>query len=246
MPTKKHLAAETERLRKIFQAAHARITGSSTPEIEVSFHPFAGLKHSARLRQGKLFVKISDIFADAPAEVLEATARLLLSKLYRKRLDKKLADVYRFYVTSRKVLGRIREARRERGRAPSGSARGRTYDLAEIFDRLNRAYFSGRLAVKVICWSRRPNRRQLGRYDAAHDAIVISQHLDSWSWSWSTTNCSTKCTRRWGGPAGASSITRRSAPTSGSSAASRRPNGNWPSLGFVKPGDRRNAVILLT
>lgn len=183
MPTKKPSAVETERLREIFRAAHARIAGTSAPEIEASFYPFAGLKHIARLGQGKILVKISDIFADAPAQVLEATARLLLSKLYRKRLDKKQVDLYRLYVTSEKVLDRIREARRERGRAPSGSARGRTYDLAEIFDRLNRAYFSGRLAVKVICWSRRPNRRQLGRYDAAHDAIVISRHLDSRAFS---------------------------------------------------------------
>jgi predicted metal-dependent hydrolase len=65
-----------------------------------------------------------------------------------------------------------------RGRKRIESARGRVYDLEEIFDELNSRYFYGLLARPRMTWSQNHARNSLGHYDPAHNAIVVSRVFD--------------------------------------------------------------------
>jgi hypothetical protein len=58
-------------------------------------------------------------------------------------------------------------------------AKGETYDLNEIFDRVNAAYFDGRVKRPKLFWSRSLTRRKFGHYDWVGDAVMISRTLDS-------------------------------------------------------------------
>ena len=77
-----------ESLQSIFSAAHRELRPRTPiPKIKVEFFPFAGLNHTARLNEGRLTVRVSDIFVDAPADVYHSLALILLAKLYRKKVD---------------------------------------------------------------------------------------------------------------------------------------------------------------
>jgi hypothetical protein len=150
-----------------------------TPEIEVKFYPYAGLHHTIRLRSGRVYVRISDIFKDAPPNIHRALAFILIAKLLGRTAPDVHQRVYRAYAYSPQVMRASDIARRRRGRKVISSARGRFYDLDRMFQRLNRRYFDGRLGKPTLTWSQRRTRRILGHHDAAHDTIVVSKTLDA-------------------------------------------------------------------
>lgn len=150
----------------------------AAPEIEVRFYPYAGISHKIRLRSGRVYVRISDIFKNAPTEVHRALAFILVARLLRKRTPETHERVYRAYAYSPQILRALDLARQQRGRKLVSSARGRVYDLDKMFQRLNRRHFDEELEKPVLTWSQRRTRRILGHHDAAHDTIVISKTLD--------------------------------------------------------------------
>lgn len=149
------------------------------PEIEVRFYPYAGINHTIRLRSGRVYARISDIFKDAPPNIHRALAFILVAKLLGKAPPDVHQRVYRDYAYSPQILRASDIARRRRGRKMISSARGSVYDLDKMFQRLNRSYFDGRLDKPTLTWSQRRTRRILGHHDAAHDTIVVSKTLDA-------------------------------------------------------------------
>jgi hypothetical protein len=149
------------------------------PEIRVEFRRFAGAHSAARLRDHRLEVRIADLLRDAPAPVLESLAHILLCKLLRRPVPELYSRRYRMYLYRRDIRDRIDTARRQRGRRRVDEPRGACFDLEEIFDDLNRRYFHGALPRPALAWTQRPSKTSLGRYDAAHDTIVLSKLLDS-------------------------------------------------------------------
>ncbi len=149
------------------------------PEVEVRFYPYAGLHHTIRVRSGRVYVRISDVFKDAPLNVHRALAFILVAKLLSKRTPDVHERTYRDYAYLPQVLRASDIARRRRGRKIISSARGRVYDLDRMFQRLNKRYFGGRIEKPVLTWSQRRTRRILGHHDAVHDTIVISKTLDA-------------------------------------------------------------------
>ncbi|HEV7843832.1 MAG TPA: SprT-like domain-containing protein [Pyrinomonadaceae bacterium] len=167
-------------LRKLFSDAFRQLAHNrATPEIEVRFYPYAGLKHTIRLRSGRVYVRLSNIFQNAPSDVHRALAFILVAKLLSKRTPEMHERVYREYACSPQVLRASDIARRHRGRKMVSSARGRVYDLDRMFLRLNRRFFDGELHKPTLTWSQRRTRRILGHHDAAHDTIVVSKTLDA-------------------------------------------------------------------
>jgi hypothetical protein len=57
-------------------------------------------------------------------------------------------------------------------------AKGRAYNLEEIFERVNRQYFEDKIAKPQLAWSKISTRRKFGHYEPARDRIVISLTLD--------------------------------------------------------------------
>lgn len=55
---------------------------------------------------------------------------------------------------------------------------GMAYDLAEVFEEVNRRYFNGGMARPTLSWTRRLTGRRFGHYNFAHDVVCISSTLD--------------------------------------------------------------------
>jgi hypothetical protein len=174
-------AAKNSPLGPIFRTAHLQLKPRTpVPEIHAEFFPFAGLTHTARFREDRLLIRVSDLFVDAPQPVVQALALILLAKLYRRQVGPDLHDTYRRFILRSEIQERARKSRSERGRRPrAASARGRWQNLEERFEGLNRAYFGGNLERPRLTWSRTKSRRILGRYDSTHRTIFISLLFDS-------------------------------------------------------------------
>ena len=160
--------------------AFLKISGRATvPEIEVSFRPAAGLNHSIRIRDRKIYVRISDILRTAPPEVLQALAFILVARLFRQRASVEQLHRYRDYTYRPEVAREADLARVQHGRQPAvASALGSVYDLNRLFLRLNRRYFGNSLPRPQLGWSMRRTRRVFGHHDDLLEKIVISRSLD--------------------------------------------------------------------
>ncbi len=153
--------------------------GRPLPDVDVRYYPYTGLTHTIRLRSGRVYVRVSDIFRDAPFNVHRALAFILVAKLLRRRPPAFYEKVYRDYACTPDVLRASDLARQRRGRKMVSSAQGRYYDLARMFAKLNRRYFDGELPQPTLTWSQRRTRTILGHHDGVHDTIVISKTLDA-------------------------------------------------------------------
>lgn len=168
-------------LEELFREAHRQLKPRTPlPDIQAEFFPFAGLNHTARLHEGKLRIRVSDIFTDAPVSVIGSLASILLGKLYRKPVDTTVHADYRGYILRDDIQERARSARRQRGRRPRQTdAHGRHVDLAASFERVNRRYFTASIERPKLSWSAKRSRYILGRYDALHHTIFVSRVFDS-------------------------------------------------------------------
>lgn len=159
----------------IFQQVSKR---RAKPEVTVTFYPFAGLNHTIRIRNQRVYVRVSDILRDAPPPVYKALAYILVGKLFKQRPPVDQEILYRQYAYQPQVLRASDLARQRRGRKQLNGSAGRAYDLERVFARLNRRYFGNVLPKPALSWSARRTKRILGHHDAVHDAIVISRSLD--------------------------------------------------------------------
>ena len=148
-------------------------------DIEVRFYPYAGLHHTIRVRSGRVYVRLSDVFESAPPDVMRALAFLLVARLLSRKAPPAHEKVYRAYAYSPNVLRASDIARQKRGRKVISSARGKVYDLTELFERINRRYFDNEIEKPVLTWSKRRAKRILGHHDAVHNTITISKALDA-------------------------------------------------------------------
>jgi predicted metal-dependent hydrolase len=148
------------------------------PPLAVEFYPFANINNNIRMREGKLFVRLSDVLEGSPDNVLQAIAHILLAKMYRKPIEREQATRFRRYISSRSIREKAALLRQIRGRKRIDSAKGCAYDLEAIFDELNARFFHNLLARPRMTWSRVHARNRLGHYDPAHNAIVVSRVFD--------------------------------------------------------------------
>jgi len=148
------------------------------PDIEINFYPFAHLSHTIRLREGRVLVRISDLLQAAPEPVFEALAQILLRKLYRKSIPEVYNARYRRFIGQREIVDKTNLIRQIRGRKLLSSPKGEHYDLEAIFDDLNLRFFGGWLGRPNLSWAAAAAKRNLGHYDAAHNAILISRVFD--------------------------------------------------------------------
>lgn len=148
------------------------------PALEIKFRRFTSLNTTIRLREGKLFVRLSDLLEHAPESVHHAIAHILLAKLYRKVISAQQSDRYRRYTQSETVSRQAEHIRQTRGRKRISTVQGRYYNLEEVFEAVNTRFFHGLLGRPTLTWSAHAARRMLGHYDAAHNTIVVSRVFD--------------------------------------------------------------------
>lgn len=167
-------------VKKFFvDAFHNLSSTRGIPAIDVRFYPYAGLRHTIRLRSGQVYVRLSDICRDSPPEVMRALAFVLVARLLGKKIPPVHERTYRDYSLAPEVMRSSDIARRGRGRKMISSARGKIYDLDKMFSKLDRRYFNSSLEKPTLTWSQRKTRSILGHHDRVHDTITVSKSLDS-------------------------------------------------------------------
>jgi hypothetical protein len=164
-----------ELYQRVFRQMRPR---TPLPEVRVEFKRYANANAQVRWADGILLVRLADTLAGAPADVLEALAEILLSKLFRKPVPPASNDRYRRYLNRHDVRRSLDLVRQIRGRKQVEHPQGRLYDLDQIFEELNFRYFFGLMARPRLGWSPNASRTLLGHYDPSHNAIVLSRILD--------------------------------------------------------------------
>jgi len=165
-------------LEKAFIDCYAILKGKHIPRFSIQFYPYSSLRHTIRLRNGEILIRISDILAEAPAEVLSALVSILLHRLYRRRTPDDSIDIYRVFANSNEIRQKARQVRRTRGKKRVGPSAGKNFNLISLFDKVNREYFDDRVRVNQLGWSLTSSKRILGHYDPAHRTIIVSRSLD--------------------------------------------------------------------
>ena len=128
----------TEVKKFFLDAFHHLDSHRGLPVVDVRFYPYAGLRHTIRLRTGQVYVRLSDICKDSPPEVMRALAFVLVARLLGKKIPPVHDRTYREYSLTPEVMRSSDIARRGRGRKMISSARGNSYDLDKMFAKLNR------------------------------------------------------------------------------------------------------------
>jgi len=163
----------------IFQEEYRAIRPRAPlPPISLRFCRFTSLNTTIRLREGKIFVNLSDLIEGAPESVIRAIAHILLAKLYKKPIDVAQNTRFKRFTTSAAVTRQTELIRHARGSKRYSGPEGRFYNLEEVFDSLNTRFFCGLLGRPELTWSEGMARRSLGHYDAAHNTIVVSRVFD--------------------------------------------------------------------
>jgi predicted metal-dependent hydrolase len=169
----------TPKLAEIVHEAYRELRPRTpAPVFHVRFYPFVSINNTIRLREGEIYIRLSDLLEGSPDGILHSILHILLAKLYRQPVERAHSGRYRRYIASHDVTAKARLVRQMRGRKHIRSARGHHYHLEEIFDDLNRRFFHGLLGRPQLTWSQNRARRSLGHYDPAHNAIVISRVFD--------------------------------------------------------------------
>ena len=164
---------------KFYQEAFAVFKRSAEPvKINLRYYPYVNVNHTIRVRNGKVYAKISELFRVAPEGAHRALAYILVAKLLNKKVPPQARESYRRFVNSEQFQKIALENKRKKGRKIVTSAKGEHFNLEGIFEKLNLVYFQGSIRMPALTWSRRKTFRRLGHYDAAHESITISKTLD--------------------------------------------------------------------
>jgi hypothetical protein len=149
------------------------------PAVRVEFRKFANANSFVQWDEAGLHFRITDVLDGAPAQILEALAYILLSKLLRRPAPRAYTERYRRYLNRKEMRRSLELVKQARGRKFVSGPKGSFYDLEEIFEDLNLRYFHGLMARPLLGWSRQASRVMLGHYDPSHNAIILSRLLDS-------------------------------------------------------------------
>ncbi len=169
----------TPKLAEIVHEAYRELRPRTpAPVFHVRFYPFVSINNTIRLREGEIYIRLSDLLEGSPDGILHSILHILLAKLYRQPVERAHSGRYRRYIASHDVTAKARLVRQMRGRKHIHSARGHHYHLEEIFEDLNRRFFHGLMGRPQLTWSQNHARSSLGHYDPAHNAIVISRVFD--------------------------------------------------------------------
>ena len=171
---------ETDQIIKLYEGAFRWYDPKrKMPEIVVSFYPYVGINHTIRIREGRIFVRISEICREMPLNSHKGLAYILIGKLMRKKIPLGAREIYSVYVKTTEIREKATENKRAKGRKVVTTSKGLVYDLDEIFARLNEQYFAGQIPAPALTWSANKTYRILGHHDATHDHIAISRSLDT-------------------------------------------------------------------
>lgn len=168
-----HLAALKIARRAGQQAPCKKRLPAAVRQIPVQVE-FAHQAVLYRTRTGPQLIEISahQGFIAAPPEMIEALVCAALQGKESPHLER-----VRLFAASEE-FAEILAALELAGESGEPNARGQHYDLGQVFERVNAAYFGGRLERPRLTWNRVLTHSKLGHYQPATDTVMISITLD--------------------------------------------------------------------
>lgn len=169
-------------LEGIYRDAYREILGKvplSIREFRFVFYPYRDVRAKIEFSAGALTVRMARVLEDMSEDLHRALALILLGKLERKGYPREAERRFDAYVRSDHIRGRVAEQEKNRPprRKPHYGIQGARHNLLEVFDRINRDYFGGRLKQPPLSWTRTASRRRLGYVDGK-GRVYISRVLD--------------------------------------------------------------------
>lgn len=144
--------------------------------VQARFYKYKAVSHTIRIRERIIYIRISHYLKEAPVAILNAIGVILFDKLFRVKTDPLLKKMYKLYVYSLQITS----VNTKRAISSKYKAEGKYYNLSEMFDVLNRVYFSNRLEKPILGWSLNKSTTRLGFYDAERKLLVVSSVFDRW------------------------------------------------------------------
>ncbi|MCX7804025.1 MAG: hypothetical protein N3A38_02435 [Planctomycetota bacterium] len=147
-------------------------------EVEVEYYPYATLRHTVRVRNGRVIVRLHDSLRKAPAPVVFAMLAILAARLCRRRDPARAMRIYKKYLTSLPDDVLDSYGKTDRRREVEDQPVGRWQDLRKVKERVDAAFFGGAMSAVRISFSPASARRRLGSYDRARNRVLISRAFD--------------------------------------------------------------------
>jgi hypothetical protein len=147
--------------------------------VIAEFYPYTNIKLTVRKRKDTLFLRLSDILAGAPPEVLEAAISIILCQFLNVKVSEEQRRVYKDYIYNPEIRTKRRTVRQNRANKQITGPMGKIFDLDEVFNSINKQYFNGNINKPKLTWSARRSIRRLGHFDADLNILVVSQKLDN-------------------------------------------------------------------
>ena len=139
------------------------------PPVTVHFLPMKGVYRLRAAEPGTRVSLPTPMICFSP-EAFDALGGMAFGKGGREQLvaEQMLAPAYQGILAETELLAGGDE-----------TAAGAFHDLAAAFDRVNAAYFAGRMPRPRLTWSRTLTMRKFGHHDAVHDTVMVSATLDA-------------------------------------------------------------------
>ncbi len=144
-----------------------RTLAKYTLPVLLHFRTIAGVYRVRRFGNGTRVILPTPMIC-LSAELFTDLSRHLVGGGSRQRLLEAMGgEEYQAIQAELDVLGGVEQ-----------HVEGMHHDLAQSFDRVNLAYFSGSMVRPRLAWSRTFTGRKFGHYDLIRDAVMMSSTLD--------------------------------------------------------------------
>jgi hypothetical protein len=175
------MTVEAATFEAMLREAASRLGARIPRRLVVVFRPLVEAFFRTTARGGELRVVVNDAFEDAPAEVLEAMAEVIVAKASGAARPRKVGLAFWSYVETETLRDRMQQNYLARQRSFSPEPEGMVWDLEDVFDDVNAGYFEGSLERPMLGWTLRPITYRWGWYSSMvmpHGLIVINRLLD--------------------------------------------------------------------
>jgi len=174
--------AQPGALESVYRNAFRQLLGRvprGLREVKITYYPYRDVQAKIARQNGVLRVRLSEMLEDMPEDLHRALALVLVGKMERKPYPKAEEERLDRYLESDLIRRRMAEKERLRPRRPQHyGTQGWKFDLVDVFDRVNRQYFGGKLPRPGISWTRTQSKKRMGYVDEERQNVYISRWLD--------------------------------------------------------------------
>lgn len=171
------------RLAASFDRAHGDIPVDDRRKVEVKVRADADNYFVVEEKKDAYKITVSDVFLDAPDDVQETLALMVLCKAYGIPHMPGMWKRIKEHLGSEECIVRSQQAFLRRSNTVMASPLGDNHDLRRSLKRVKERYFDpeGGLGFQdpVLAWSKRPTYKRFGYWMEDYNIIVVSRVLDS-------------------------------------------------------------------